>query len=126
MKGTKPLNNTDIRRVSGAFTGTFDIRNRGLLMIGVSTGERISELLSLRIKDVYQNKMPVTDLIFNKSIVKGKEVSRAVPVNNDDRLAITELVNCHRDRVSKYRRKRISYGKNRIENSENIGGSNTG
>ena len=28
MKATRPLNNTEIRRVSAAFTGIFDIRNR--------------------------------------------------------------------------------------------------
>lgn len=98
MKGTRPLDNNEIRRVSAAFTGTFEVRNRGLFMIGVSTGGRISELLSLRLADVYQNDKPVTDLLFEKSIVKGKETSRAVPVNVDGRLAIAELVNWHRDR----------------------------
>lgn len=98
MKGTRPLDNDEIRRVSAAFTGTFEVRNRGLFMIGVSTGGRISELLSLRIDDVYQNGRPVTDLLFDKSIVKGKSESRTVPVNNDGRLAITELVNWHRGR----------------------------
>ena len=98
MKGTRPLDNNEIRRVSAAFTGTFEVRNRGLFMIGVSTGGRISELLSLRLADVYQNDKPVTDLLFDKSIVKGKETSRAVPVNVDGRLAIAELVNWHRDR----------------------------
>ena len=98
MKGTRPLNNDEIRRVSAAFTGTYEIRNRGLFMLGVSTGGRISELLSLRVGDVYQNKKPVTDLLFDKSIVKGKETSRSVPVNVDGRLAIAELVNWHRDR----------------------------
>ena len=98
MKGTRPLNNDEIRRVSAAFTGTYEVRNRGLFMIGVSTGGRISELLSLRLGDVFQNGKPVTDLLFDKSIVKGKETSRAVPVNVDGRLAIAELVNWHRDR----------------------------
>ena len=98
MKGTRPLNNSEISRVSAAFTGTFEVRNRGLFMIGVSTGGRISELLSLRIGDVYQNYQPVTDLLYDKSIVKGKSESRAVPVNNDGRLAIAEVVNWHRDR----------------------------
>ena len=46
MKGTRPLNNDEIRRVSNCFDGIFEARNRGLFMIGVSTGERISELLS--------------------------------------------------------------------------------
>ena len=98
MKGTRPLDNDEIRQVSAAFTGTFEVRNRGLFMLGVSTGGRISELLGLRLGDVYQNGKPVTDLLFDKSIVKGKETSRAVPVNVDGRHAIADLVNWHRDR----------------------------
>ena len=65
-------------------------------MLGVSTGGRIRELLSLTIGEVYQNKQPVTDLLFDKSIVKGDEVSRvSVPVNADGRLAIEEIVLWH-------------------------------
>ena len=96
MKGTRPLDNDEIRSVSTCFTGTFEVRNRGLFMLGVSTGGRISELLSLRVGDVYQNKKPVSDLLYSKSIVKGGEVSRSVPVNADGRRAIDELVNWHR------------------------------
>ena len=96
MKGTRPLDNDEIRRVSGCFTGTYEVRNRGLFMLGVSTGGRISELLSLRIGDVFQNQKPVSDLLYGKSIVKGGEVSRSVPVNADGRKAIDELVNWHR------------------------------
>ena len=65
-------------------------------MLGVSTGGRISELLSLTIGDVYQNRAAVTDLLFDKSIVKGGEVSRALPVNADGRLVIDELISWHR------------------------------
>ena len=78
MKGTRPLDNDEIRLVSACFTGIFEARNRGLFMLGVSTGGRISELLSLRVGDVYQNRKPVSDLLYNKSIVKGGEVSRSV------------------------------------------------
>lgn len=54
MKGTSALNN-EILLVSACFDGNpFEIRNRGLFMLGVSTGGRISELLSLQIEDVYQ------------------------------------------------------------------------
>jgi len=96
MKGTRPLDNDEIRRVSACFTGRYEVRNRGLFMIGVSTGGRISELLSLRVGDVYQNGRAVTDLLYSKSIVKGGEVSRAVPVNVDGRAAITALIDWHR------------------------------
>ena len=80
MKGTYLLDNDGIRRVSAVFTWMYEARNRGLFMIGVSTGGRISELLGLRVGDVYQNGSAVTDLLYNKSAVKGGEVSRAVPV----------------------------------------------
>ena len=96
MKGTRPLDNQEIRQVSDSFEGTYEIRNRALFMLGVSTGGRISELLSLQIGDVYQNRAPVTDLLFDKSIVKGKEHSRAVPVNRDGRQAIDDLIKWHR------------------------------
>ena len=107
MKGTRPLNNEEIGRVAAAFTGsTYEVRNRSLFMLGVSTGGRISELLSLRVGDVYQNQKPVTDLLFDKSIVKGKETSRAVPVNIDGRHAIDDLVNWHRERYGEVDDKR--------------------
>ena len=98
MKGTRPLDNDEIRLVSACFTGTFEVRNSGLFMLGVSTGGRISELLSLTIGDVYQNRRAVTDLLFDKSIVKGGEVSRAVPVNTDGMRAIDELIRWHREK----------------------------
>ena len=97
MKGVRPLDNTEIKKVADAFTGVFEIRNRGLFMLGVSVGGRISELLALRIGDVYQNSAPVTSLHFDKSIVKGGEVSRAVPVNADGRAAIDMLIKWHRE-----------------------------
>ena len=84
MKGTRPLVNDEIRRISTCFTGTYGVRNRVLFMLGVSTGGRISELLSLQIGNVHEN-CKARDLLFEKSIVKGGEVSRAVPVNRDGR-----------------------------------------
>ena len=59
MKGTRPLNNDEIRLVSACFTGTYEVRNRGLFLLGVSTGGRIRELLGLQIADVWQNDRAV-------------------------------------------------------------------
>ncbi len=95
MKGTRPLLNEEIRRVASSFDGTFAIRNKCLFMLGVSTGGRISELLSLTLGDVFQNNAPVTDLLFDRSIVKGKEDSRAVPINSDGRAAVEEIIAWH-------------------------------
>ena len=98
MKGTRPLTTEEIVAVSRQFGGTFEIRNRSLFMLGVSVGGRISELLALKIGDVYQNDAPVTDLLFQRAIVKGGEVSRAVPVNADGRSAISDLIAWHLER----------------------------
>ncbi len=100
MKGTRPLDNAEIQKVSGAFEGTFAIRNRNLFMLGVSVGARISELLALKVGDVWQNNKPVKDLLFDLSIVKGNEVSRAVPVNIDGRQAIEALIAWHSELYS--------------------------
>ena len=106
MKGTRPLDNDEIRSVSTCFTGTFATRNRGLFLLGVSTGGRISELLSLQIGDVYQNGSAVSDLLFEKSVVKGGEVSRAVPVNADGRRSIQTLIAWHKAKYSSIASKR--------------------
>jgi len=98
MKGTRPLMNDEIRRVISCFDGTFAVRNRCLFILGISTGGRISELLGLRLTDVYQNNAPVTDLLFDRSIVKGKETSRSVPINSDGTLAVQEIFKWHQDR----------------------------
>ena len=98
MKGTRPLDNTEIRKISEVFDGTFADRNRNLFMLGVSVGGRISELIALKVNDVWQNGKPVADLLFDRNIVKGGEVSRAVPVNIDGRQAIERLIAWHLDR----------------------------
>ena len=92
MKGTRSLTNAEIGLVAKAFEGVYAVRNKSLFMLGVSCGGRISELLSLKVADVYQNFKPVHDLVFDKSIVKGKDQSRAVPLNTDGRDAVSELV----------------------------------
>ena len=97
MKGTRPLDNAEIREVAQTFEGKFTVRNRSLFMLGVSVGARISEMLALKVGDVWQNNKPVKDLLFDLNIVKGKEVSRAVPVNIDGRQAIEALIAWHNE-----------------------------
>jgi len=101
MKGTRPLTTKEIIAVNKQFTGKFEVRNRSLFMLGVSVGGRISELLALTIGDVWQNRQPITDLLFERRIVKGGEVSRTIPVNSDGRKAVSELITWHRERYGK-------------------------
>ena len=98
MKGARPLTNKEIRKVCDTgFSGKYADRDRGLFMLGVSVGGRISELIALKVGDVWQNNQPVTDFQFDKSIVKGGETSRTIPVNVDGRKAIADLMVWHRE-----------------------------
>jgi site-specific recombinase XerD len=97
MKGTRPLTTEEIIAVSTKFDGMYLVRNRSLFLLGVSVGGRISELLALRIDDVWQNGQQVSDLLFQKRVVKGKETARMIPVNSDGRQAITELIQWHKE-----------------------------
>lgn len=124
MKGTRHLDNGEIRRVSACFTATFATRNRGLFMLGVSTGGRISELLSLQIGDVYQNGKPVTYLLFEKAIVKDSEVSRAVPVNANSRHAIDELTSWQTGSTTKTPLSTVRYSRRDTNPAESHAPSN--
>lgn len=101
MRGTRPLNNEELLLISDCFDGRYAIRDRSLLIIGFSTGGRISELLNLTLGDVYQNGKPVETLHFNKQVVKGKESSRSIPVNSDGVRAISELIDWHREKFGR-------------------------
>jgi site-specific recombinase XerD len=106
MKGTRPLTTEEILKVSKQFEGNFKVRNRSLFMLGVSVGGRISELLALSLKDVWQNGQAVGDLLFEKDVVKGKETARMIPVNADGQQAICELINWHKERYGGLAQKR--------------------
>jgi site-specific recombinase XerD len=97
VKGCRPLDTNEILKIAEQFDGVFEVRNRSLFMLGVSVGGRISELLALKISDVWQNEQAVSDLLFQKRVVKGKETARMIPVNSDGRQAITELIQWHKE-----------------------------
>lgn len=54
MKGCRALTADEVVRVSQAFHGTYAERDRALFILGIKTGFRISELLSLGVGDVWQ------------------------------------------------------------------------
>lgn len=98
MKETKSPTIKEIKKASKQFKGEFEVRDRGLFMLALSTGGHPSELLALNIGDVYKGGRPVDDLQFTKDSVKGGNLPRAVPVNQDGTKAIHALVNWHNDR----------------------------
>ena len=52
MKGCRPLEESEVEAVLAAFDGPYADRDRALFLLGVKSGFRISELLSLRLLDI--------------------------------------------------------------------------
>lgn len=91
MRGCRPLDSTEIEQGLGLLTGSrLKIRNRCLFLLGLYSGFRISELLSLRVGDVIRNGVVLQRVQVQRRNMKGKRSSREVPLNVRARRALAE------------------------------------
>lgn len=73
MKGCYPFTPEQIRKILNYFDrkSQYAARNRALFILGVMTGFRISESLSLKVKDVYQQEQIVDRVYVARAAMKG-------------------------------------------------------
>lgn len=90
MKGCRPLTPKEIRGIILGMEESEDYmhRNQCILILGVTTGFRISELLSIKVRDVYQDKVVVRNLKIAAASMKGKKRSRIATLPEQSRQAI--------------------------------------
>ncbi|MDE0314650.1 MAG: site-specific integrase [Candidatus Poribacteria bacterium] len=107
MKGMRPLENHEVRKILNYFKNLptqspkgqhlFPVRNRSLFVIGLQTGLRIGEICQLKIGDVYGTDNKVSPVIrLKKKQTKSKE-SRIVPLSNTAQRAIRECIAWQRE-----------------------------
>jgi integrase len=92
MKGCRPLSDEEIRVISKSFGGNYAKRDRALFFLGIKSGFRISELLSLRIRDVYQYGAIVDRVTVQRRNIKRKVEGRTVPIHPDAKAALSEWI----------------------------------
>lgn len=86
MKGCRPLTDPEIVAIKEAFVRT---RDKALFILGLKTGLRISELLSLKVGDVYLHGR-VGDVVYvERKHMKKKLEGRAVPLHQDAKIALS-------------------------------------
>jgi integrase len=78
MKGCRALSDLEVTRVAQSFGGTYAARDRALFLLGVKSGFRISELLSLTVGDVWQHGQFVERVSVQRKHMKGKHQGRSV------------------------------------------------
>jgi integrase len=78
MKGCRALTDDEVALVSQSFSGTYAARDKALFVLGVKSGFRISELLSLTVGDVWQHGQFVDRVAVRPRHMKGKIQGRSV------------------------------------------------
>ncbi len=88
MKGCRPLTEEEVEVVSQSFGGEYEARDRALFLLGVKSGFRISELLSLRLGDLIQNDAMTDRVTVQRCNMKKKVEGRTVLLHPDAKEAL--------------------------------------
>jgi integrase len=88
MRGCRPLNDSEVHDVSRSFWGEHARRDKALFLLGVKSGFRISELLSLRLRDVLQAGRLVDRVTVERRNMKKKLEGRTVLLHPEARAAL--------------------------------------
>ena len=79
--GCRPLTKTEFDTLIAALNGRFRTRNEALFTLARYTGYRISELLSIKIFQVWDGKSMRNSVTVSRENMKGKRFSRSLPLH---------------------------------------------
>src|SRR5262247_1219845 len=88
MKGCRPLTDEEVTVLQQSFGGRYAARDKALFLLGVKSGFRISELLSLRVGDVWQHGRLVDRVTVQRRHMKKKLEGRTVLLHPEAKAAL--------------------------------------
>lgn len=88
MKGCRPLTEAEVALVRQSFGGRYGRRDHALFLLGVKSGFRISELLSLRVGDVWRGSQVVERVTVARRHMKRQTEGRTVLLHPEVRGAL--------------------------------------
>ena len=88
MKGCRPLTDQEVEQTLQALSGPYASRDRALFLLGVRSGFRISELLSLRLLDVCPRGKIVDRVTVARRHMKKKVEGRTILLHPEAREAL--------------------------------------
>lgn len=92
MSGCKALSQNEIETVLNTFSGPYALRDKALFLLGLRSGFRIGELLSLVYGDVVQNGVMVDHVLVKRCAMKQKIASRSVVLHPEAKAALTAWI----------------------------------
>jgi site-specific recombinase XerD len=92
MKGCRPFTNDEIAKVAQAFKGRYRLRDRAFFKLGLRTGFRVAELLSIRLGDVWAQGQVLDRLHVRRCNMKRNLEGRTVPLHMEAKIALAEWI----------------------------------
>ncbi len=92
MRGCRPLTDQEIAEILPDFYGRCFKRDKAMFLLGLKSGFRVSEVLSVLIGDVLQYGQLVDRVAVRRKDTKGKVEGRSVPLHPAAKAAIRELL----------------------------------
>lgn len=92
MAGCRPLTDAEVELVSRSFGGRYAVRDKALFLLGVYTGFRISELLSIRVGDVWHQGTMRHVLRVARQHMKGQREGRVAALNEKVRVVLAQWI----------------------------------
>jgi integrase len=89
MIGCRPFSETEVLKIKSRLDKTRDL---ALFILGVKSGFRISELLSLKVSDVFQFGVVVDRIIVARRHMKKQTKSRSVLLHPEAKEAVLKLI----------------------------------
>jgi integrase len=88
MKGCRPLTEDEVDLLQRSFDGVYADRDKALFLLGVKSGFRISELLSLHVGDVSQHGRLVDRVTVPRRHMKNQREGRTVLLHPEAKVAL--------------------------------------
>jgi len=90
--GCRALTDIEVENICSAFSGKYRLRDRAIFLLGVHTGFRVSEILSLKIQDVLSGSAIRHSVTVQRAFMKGKKLGRTMPLHANSRSAIKKWI----------------------------------
>jgi integrase len=88
MIGCPALSNRELKLALANLKGRYAFRDRALVILGVRTGLRISELLALKVGQVWNGKTTVARFYVARRATKGKHAGASIVLHPDAAKAV--------------------------------------
>lgn len=92
MIGCPALSPKELKLALANLNGRYALRDRALVTLGVRTGLRISELLALKVGQVWDGKMTVARFYVARQATKGKHAGASIVLHPDAAKAVARWI----------------------------------